>query len=400
MVALAQLRRDLVRLLLEVDPLERRPGRVTAPREEDALEPILQRPLRRPGRLRRCRRCRGRRRLASQVDHITSLGERNSTVTIGMLPLLDGARLSPEFPAGRRRRRPLRLHRRVHRSRHGDRLGRRQRSHTVSSSVRWSASRSVSRPRFCGIRTSDGESLDTAAAPARLDAARGRRHRRRLPGAAGFPAAGLAHQGWALGAFLWAASQAFGLLLHRLHSRTDNLAAAGVAAFGMMFRAIAVMVVVFAAAVSDPWLGVAAALVYALGFTAELGLSLVAYYTGPPWAGWPSEALRPRARDARAGHACERIRARRVRSLQGVRAARMDPDPSRPDRPLGHEGRRLPLARRRADDPARPRADARQDAQRAAGRRGDRSTRSRRHRSQSRACRRRRSAAGSRTSRR
>ena len=89
-------------------------------------------------------------------------------------------------------------------------------------------------------------------------------------------------RGWALGAVLWVGSQLFGLLLHRLRTRTGNLAAAGVAAFGMMFRAIAVMVVVFAAAASDAWLGVAAALVYALGYTAELGLSLVAYYTGPP----------------------------------------------------------------------------------------------------------------------
>ena len=88
-------------------------------------------------------------------------------------------------------------------------------------------------------------------------------------------------EGWALGAFLWLASQAFGFLLHRLHSRTDNLAAAGVTAFGMMFRAIAVMVVVFAAAISDTWVGVAAALVYAVAYTAELGLSLVEYYTGP-----------------------------------------------------------------------------------------------------------------------
>ena len=88
-------------------------------------------------------------------------------------------------------------------------------------------------------------------------------------------------EGWALGAFLWLASEAFGFLLHRLHSRTDNLAAAGVTAFGMMFRAIAVMVVVFAAAISDTWVGVAAALVYAVAYTAELGLSLVAYYTGP-----------------------------------------------------------------------------------------------------------------------
>ena len=95
-------------------------------------------------------------------------------------------------------------------------------------------------------------------------------------------------QGWALGAVLWVASQAFGVLLHRLRTRTGNLAAAGVAAFGMMFRAIAVMVVVFAAVVSDPWLGVAAALVYALAYSAELGLSLIAYYTGP-LAGRPTK---------------------------------------------------------------------------------------------------------------
>jgi hypothetical protein len=48
-----------------------------------------------------------------------------------------------------------------------------------------------------------------------------------------------------------------------------------------MFRAIAVMVVVLAAAASDAWLGLAAGLVYALAYTAELGLSLIAYYTGP-----------------------------------------------------------------------------------------------------------------------
>jgi hypothetical protein len=88
-------------------------------------------------------------------------------------------------------------------------------------------------------------------------------------------------QGWALGAVLWLGAQGFGLLLHRLRTRTGNLAAAGVAAFGMMFRAIAVGVVVLAAAASDAWLGIAAALVYALAYTAELGLSLIAYYTGP-----------------------------------------------------------------------------------------------------------------------
>jgi hypothetical protein len=33
--------------------------------------------------------------------------------------------------------------------------------------------------------------------------------------------------------------------------------------------------------VSDKWLGLAAALTYAAGYSAALGLQLVAYYTGP-----------------------------------------------------------------------------------------------------------------------
>lgn len=87
--------------------------------------------------------------------------------------------------------------------------------------------------------------------------------------------------GWAIGAVLWLGSEAFGAVLTRLRTRTGNLAAAGVVAFGMLFRAIGVMVVVFAVAVSDKWLGLAAALVYAAGYSAALGLQLVAYYTGP-----------------------------------------------------------------------------------------------------------------------
>jgi hypothetical protein len=96
-----------------------------------------------------------------------------------------------------------------------------------------------------------------------------------------FLIAGWRWQGWLLGAVLWFASEAFGALLTRLGTRTGNLAAAGVVAFGMLFRAIAVMVVVFAVAVSDKWLGLAAALTYAAGYSATLGLQLVAYYTGP-----------------------------------------------------------------------------------------------------------------------
>jgi hypothetical protein len=72
-----------------------------------------------------------------------------------------------------------------------------------------------------------------------------------------------------------------GLVLTHLQSRTGNLAAAGVVAFGMLFRGIAVMVVVFAVAVSDKWLGLAAALTYAAGYSATFGLQLVTYFTGP-----------------------------------------------------------------------------------------------------------------------
>jgi hypothetical protein len=96
-----------------------------------------------------------------------------------------------------------------------------------------------------------------------------------------FLLAGWRISGWAIGAVLWAGSEALGAVLTRLQTRTGNLAAAGVVGFLMLFRAIAVMATVFAVAASDKWLGVAAALTYAAGYSATLGLQLVAYYTGP-----------------------------------------------------------------------------------------------------------------------
>lgn len=96
-----------------------------------------------------------------------------------------------------------------------------------------------------------------------------------------FLVAGWRAQGWLIGATLWVASQGFGFLLLHLRS-CGNLAASGVAGIGMMVRAIAVMAVVFAVAVSDPKLGLAAALTYALGYSVELLLSLVSYYGSPP----------------------------------------------------------------------------------------------------------------------
>lgn len=93
---------------------------------------------------------------------------------------------------------------------------------------------------------------------------------------AGWPLAG-----WGVGAVLWLGFEGLGWFLQRLRPRTGNLAAAGVAGFLMLFRAITVMVVVLVLVASDKWVGVAALLTYAAAYTAQLGLSLVAYYTGP-----------------------------------------------------------------------------------------------------------------------
>ena len=85
---------------------------------------------------------------------------------------------------------------------------------------------------------------------------------------------------WVLAAVLWTAAQAFGLLLTRLRLGAANLAASGVVGIGMTFRPVAVMVVVIAVAASDATLGLAAGLVYALAYTAELALALGLYFWG------------------------------------------------------------------------------------------------------------------------
>jgi hypothetical protein len=115
---------------------------------------------------------------------------------------------------------------------------------------------------------------------------------RLLPAAAGalvlvlalpvFLVAGWPVAGWALGAVLWLAAQALSLLLTRLQPGAGNLAASGVVGISMMFRAVAVGVVVIAVAASDPALAVSAALVYALAYTLELALSLLTYFGSEP----------------------------------------------------------------------------------------------------------------------
>ena len=96
-----------------------------------------------------------------------------------------------------------------------------------------------------------------------------------------FVIAGWRLDAWLLGAVLWTAAQALGALLARLPLGADNLAASGVVGIGMMFRPVAVMVVAIAVAASDETLGLAAALLYALAYTLELGVSLVTYFSTP-----------------------------------------------------------------------------------------------------------------------
>ena len=93
-----------------------------------------------------------------------------------------------------------------------------------------------------------------------------------------FLVAGWRLAGWALAALLWLACEAVELLLARAGARAGNLAASGVQAFGMFFKALGLLAVLLAAAVTDPSLAAAAAVTFALAYTAELGVSLLAYF--------------------------------------------------------------------------------------------------------------------------
>ena len=88
--------------------------------------------------------------------------------------------------------------------------------------------------------------------------------------------------GWALAAVLWLAAQALGLVLPRVRLGADSLAGSGGVGFGMTFRAVAVMVPIIAVAASDAEVGLAAAGVYALAYSLELAVGLVAYFSGVP----------------------------------------------------------------------------------------------------------------------
>lgn len=97
-----------------------------------------------------------------------------------------------------------------------------------------------------------------------------------------FALAGWRIAAWALAAVLWVAGQTLSALLARLRPGGGNLAASGVLAFGMMFRSISIVIVLFAVATSDARLALSAALLYALAYTLELGMSLASYFGAAP----------------------------------------------------------------------------------------------------------------------
>ncbi len=97
-----------------------------------------------------------------------------------------------------------------------------------------------------------------------------------------FIVAGWPVDGWVVAAVVWVGVQALGLLLSRVRPSPDNLAASSVLAFGMMGRLLAVLVVLVAVAASNRTVGLAAALLYGLAYTAELAVSIASYYAQEP----------------------------------------------------------------------------------------------------------------------
>ena len=93
-----------------------------------------------------------------------------------------------------------------------------------------------------------------------------------------FAVAGWPLRGWALAAVLWVASEIFALLLTRLPDNPDNLAAAGMRGIGTTSRALLVGIVLVIVTVSNETVGLSAAILYAIAFTAELGVGLATYF--------------------------------------------------------------------------------------------------------------------------
>ena len=93
-----------------------------------------------------------------------------------------------------------------------------------------------------------------------------------------FAVAGWPLSGWALAAVLWSAALVFSLLLARLSGDPGNLAAASMRGIGTSSRAFLVGIPLVIVTVSNQDVGIAAAGLYAVAFTAELVVGLVEYF--------------------------------------------------------------------------------------------------------------------------
>jgi hypothetical protein len=82
--------------------------------------------------------------------------------------------------------------------------------------------------------------------------------------------------GWGLAAVLWLGLHALDLVLARVRH-----AGSAMQAFGLFFKLITILVILFAALAADRDVALVAALTYGLAYTFELGLSLVSYFGAP-----------------------------------------------------------------------------------------------------------------------
>jgi hypothetical protein len=93
-----------------------------------------------------------------------------------------------------------------------------------------------------------------------------------------FLVAGWDVRGWALGAVLWAGLRGLSLLIDHVRRDASSAAGTGLQAFELVFKGVAVLVVLLAVATTNEDLALPAILVFALAYTAELGLSLATYF--------------------------------------------------------------------------------------------------------------------------
>ena len=87
--------------------------------------------------------------------------------------------------------------------------------------------------------------------------------------------------GWGLAAILWVGLHGLDLVLARLRRQGNGVANSGLQAFGLFFKIIAILVVLFAALSANRDVALTAALTYGLAYTCELGLSLASYFGTP-----------------------------------------------------------------------------------------------------------------------